>query len=140
MPKLSTARAWYSPLFIVGAVLLLIAAYAALLWIVAGLGWARTRAAECDDQPNTVAEARGDGDELSDLAGGQSVDAVGTRLRRSRSGRPQRHCRRPSAEPPGRADAERFLSTRRSIRATAIEDVAIRVFGNAISAEPCPAW
>jgi hypothetical protein len=38
MPKLATARAWYSPLFIVGAVLLLIAAYTALLWVVAGLG------------------------------------------------------------------------------------------------------
>ena len=42
-----------------------------------------------DDEPDPVAEARGDGDELFDLAGGQPVDAVGARLRRRRSGRAQ---------------------------------------------------
>jgi hypothetical protein len=38
MPRLATERAWYTPLFIVGAVLLLIAIYAALLWIGTGRG------------------------------------------------------------------------------------------------------
>jgi hypothetical protein len=37
MLRLTTERAWYTPL-IVAAVLLLIAVYAALLWIVAGHG------------------------------------------------------------------------------------------------------
>jgi hypothetical protein len=34
MPRFVTERAWYTPLFIFGAVLLLIAFYAALLWIM----------------------------------------------------------------------------------------------------------
>jgi hypothetical protein len=38
MPRLATERAWYTPLLIVGAVLLLIAVYTALLWIVTGQG------------------------------------------------------------------------------------------------------
>ena len=38
MPRLATERAWYTPLLIVGAALLLIAVYAALLWIVTGQG------------------------------------------------------------------------------------------------------
>jgi len=33
-----TDHAWYTPLFIVGAVLLLIAVYAALLWVMTGPG------------------------------------------------------------------------------------------------------
>ena len=35
MPRLTTERAWYTPLFIFGAALLLIAFYAVLLWIMA---------------------------------------------------------------------------------------------------------
>jgi hypothetical protein len=38
MPRLATERAWYTPLLIAGAVLLLIALYAALPWIVTGRG------------------------------------------------------------------------------------------------------
>src|SRR5271166_2687438 len=76
---------------------------------------ARTRAAGRDDEPHPLAEARRDGHELPDLAGGEPVDAVGARLRRRRSGRTQRHRRRPRAEPSGRADADRpvLLNSRR---------------------------
>jgi hypothetical protein len=35
MPRLATERAWYTPLLIVGGVLVLMAVYAALLWVVA---------------------------------------------------------------------------------------------------------
>jgi hypothetical protein len=38
MPRLATERAWYTPLLVVGAVVLLIAVYAGLLWVVAGRG------------------------------------------------------------------------------------------------------
>ena len=38
MPRLATERAWYTPLLIVGAVLLLLAVYAVLLWVVTGRG------------------------------------------------------------------------------------------------------
>ena len=35
MPRLASERAWHTPLLIVGAVLLLVAVYATLLWVVA---------------------------------------------------------------------------------------------------------
>jgi hypothetical protein len=38
MPRLATERAWYTPLLIVGAVLLLLAVYTALLWVVTEQG------------------------------------------------------------------------------------------------------
>ena len=38
MPRLATERAWYTPLLIVGAVFLLLAVYAVLLWVVTGRG------------------------------------------------------------------------------------------------------
>ena len=38
MPRLATERAWYTPLPVVGAVLLLLAVYAVLLWVVTGRG------------------------------------------------------------------------------------------------------
>jgi hypothetical protein len=38
MPRLATERAWYTPLLVVGAVALLIAVYAVLLWVVAARG------------------------------------------------------------------------------------------------------
>jgi hypothetical protein len=38
MPRPAADHAWYTPLFIVGAVLLLIAVYAALLWVMTGSG------------------------------------------------------------------------------------------------------
>jgi hypothetical protein len=34
MPRLASERAWHTPLLIVGAVLLLVAVYATLLWVV----------------------------------------------------------------------------------------------------------
>ena len=42
MPRLATERAWYTPLLIVGAVLLLLAVYAVLLWVVTGQGAAKS--------------------------------------------------------------------------------------------------
>jgi hypothetical protein len=41
MPRLATERAWYTPLLVVGAVLLL-AVYAVLLWVVTGPGAAKS--------------------------------------------------------------------------------------------------
>jgi hypothetical protein len=38
MPRLATERAWYTPLLFVGAVLLLVAVYATLVWVVAARG------------------------------------------------------------------------------------------------------
>ena len=38
MPRLATERAWYTPLLIVGAVFLLLAVYAVLLWVVTEQG------------------------------------------------------------------------------------------------------
>ena len=35
MPRLATERAWYTPLLIAGGVLVLMAVYAVLLWVVA---------------------------------------------------------------------------------------------------------
>jgi hypothetical protein len=34
MPRLATERAWYTPLLIVGGVLVLMAVYTILLWVV----------------------------------------------------------------------------------------------------------
>ena len=35
MPRLAAERAWYTPLLIIGGVLVLVAVYAVLLWVVA---------------------------------------------------------------------------------------------------------
>lgn len=35
MPRLASERVWYTPLVVVGAVALLIAVYAVLMWVVA---------------------------------------------------------------------------------------------------------
>jgi hypothetical protein len=37
-PRLATERAWYTPLLVIGAVALLLAVYAVLLWVVAARG------------------------------------------------------------------------------------------------------
>jgi hypothetical protein len=36
MPRLASERAWYTPLMVIAGVLVLVAVYAALLWVVAG--------------------------------------------------------------------------------------------------------
>jgi hypothetical protein len=38
MPRLATERAWYTPVLVIGAVAVLIAIYAVLLWVVAARG------------------------------------------------------------------------------------------------------
>jgi hypothetical protein len=38
MPRLASDHAWYAPLLAIGAVALLIAVYAVLLWVVAAPG------------------------------------------------------------------------------------------------------
>jgi hypothetical protein len=38
IPRLATERAWYTPLLVVGAMALLLAVYAVLLWVVAARG------------------------------------------------------------------------------------------------------
>jgi hypothetical protein len=42
MARLATERARYTPLLVVGAVLLLFAVYAVLLWVVTGQGAAKS--------------------------------------------------------------------------------------------------
>jgi hypothetical protein len=38
MPRLASDHAWYTPLLVIGAVAVLIAVYAVLLWVVAARG------------------------------------------------------------------------------------------------------